>query len=473
MRRIGAGARGALALACAGALGAARVVSAQALTAAARERLQARVQAEAAAPAALLFYERRDYRPAWSGDGEPLRAADELLAAVSAAAREGLRAEDYAPARIRALLDEVRAHPDPDRLAELDLSLTAAFLTYGSHLAAGRIDPPAVDTQWSAARHGLDLARLLQTALDSNRLARVLMNDLPPPQPGYARLRTALARYREIAAQGGRNVGIRDRIRQIELNLERWRWLPRRQGARYIMLNTPAFALEVVQRDTPVMTMRAIVGTTDWPTPIVSGTINALILNPAWEVPKTIAARELLPLIRSDSGYLAREQIRVFQPPESGGGEIEPAAVDWSALTDSTFPYRLRQEPGPTNPLGRVKFVFPNRFNVCLHDTPARKLFAAAVRTFSHGCIRASQAVTLAVYLLQLGGDSTWRRDAILAAIAAGTTETLPLPEAVPVHFVYWTAWARPDGTVEFRPDIYGWDARLSEALSGASTKPQ
>lgn len=255
------------------------------------------------------------------------------------------------------------------------------------------------------------------------------------------------------------NVPAEKRIRQIELNLERWRWLPRDFGERYIMVNTAAFLLEVVANGNPVMDMRVIVGKRYRDTPVFTAEMTYLVFNPYWHVPLSIAVKDKLPLIRKDAGYLKRENIRVLQDSR----EIDPSTIDWSALGPGRFPYRLRQDPGPKNALGRIKFMFPNKFNVYLHDTPSKELFARTERTFSSGCIRIEKPIDLAEYLLE--GDPKYTRENILAAIARGGEQTVKLPRPIPVHLLYWTAWVDRDGTVEFRKDIYDRDARLDAVL--------
>ncbi len=259
------------------------------------------------------------------------------------------------------------------------------------------------------------------------------------------------------------NVPVAQRIREIELNLERWRWLPRELGERYLAVNSAALELVVGQGDSTVMRMRAVVGRPDWPTPIVSSQITSLQFGPTWNIPRSIAVQEVAPLARRDTAYLRRERIHMFRD-SAGAAEIDPATVDWSQVSEGTFSYQLRQEPGGTNPLGGVKFVFANRFNVFIHDTPHRALFREPVRTASHGCVRAERAADLAVYLLH--DPTRWPRDSIRGAMDRLDGRWVPLGDSVPVHLVYWTAWAEADGTVEFRRDLYGWDRRLADALA-------
>ncbi len=266
------------------------------------------------------------------------------------------------------------------------------------------------------------------------------------------------------ATRGALNVPVRVRIRQIELNLERWRWLPRSLGRRYVMVNSAAFELALIDSGRTVMTTQAVVGRGDWPTPIVSGQITSLIFSPVWNIPRSIAVEEVLPLVQRDPQYLRQQRISVFEDSSPAPREVDPGTVDWAAMTEQTFNLQLRQAPGGDNPLGGVKFIFGSHFNVCIHDTPARVAFHERVRNFSHGCTRIERPADLAVRLLQ---DSVrWAADSVRAAMTGPTEQVVPLPQPIPAHLTYWTAWVDEDGTIQFRDDIYGWDERLAAALA-------
>jgi murein L,D-transpeptidase YcbB/YkuD len=245
--------------------------------------------------------------------------------------------------------------------------------------------------------------------------------------------------------------------------MERWRWLPQDFGRRYILINVADFSLEVVEGEHPVMSMRVVVGRQYRRTPVFSDNMTYLVLNPSWYVPANIAGQDILPKIQENPEYLSRQRIRVFRGSGSEAPEVDPATVEWSQLRAQTLPYTFRQDPGPDNALGRVKFMFPNRFNVYLHDTPAPDLFTKTTRAFSSGCIRVEKPIELAAYVL--GGNPAWTREALVAAIRSGETQTVRLPQPIPVHLVYWTAWVDGSGVLQFREDVYGRDRVLDEAL--------
>ena len=257
------------------------------------------------------------------------------------------------------------------------------------------------------------------------------------------------------------NVSVIERVRQIELNLERWRWLPEDLGQKHIMVNITNFEMAVVENDQPVLDARAVVGMSDRPTPVFTGNMSYIVLNPYWHVPRTIAIADKLPLLRKNPYALRRQGIRIFDATR-GGREIDPGSVDWSRVNSRNFHYQLRQDPGPGNALGRVKFMFPNRHNVYLHDTPTPHLFERTQRTYSSGCIRISKPIELAEYLLK---NTDWNRDSIVSASNGRRERSVTLPEEIPVHLLYWTAWTDEDGTVHFRKDIYERDKPLAQAL--------
>ncbi len=260
-------------------------------------------------------------------------------------------------------------------------------------------------------------------------------------------------------------VPIDRRIDQVAVNLERWRWLPENLGQRYVLVNIAGFELEVVEDGRKRLDMRVVVGTPYRRTPVFSGRISYVVLNPYWEVPPKIAVQDKLPLIKANPNYLRDQRFEVLQGWGAAERVVDPSTVDWSKITARNFPYRLRQLPGATNALGRIKFMFPNPFSVYLHDTPTRDLFAKESRSFSSGCIRLDRPLDLAEYLL---ADAGWTRTALQTAIASGRQLTIPLKTQVPVHLLYWTVWTADDGTVEFRKDIYDRDSAVLRELQAA-----
>ena len=261
------------------------------------------------------------------------------------------------------------------------------------------------------------------------------------------------------------NIPADRRVRQIVVNMERWRWLPQNLGNRHILVNIAGFNLGVVEQEKQVLGMRVIAGKTYRKTPVFSDKMTYLVINPYWGVPDKIAKNDILSKQKKNPNYLVDQKIRVFKGWDESGGEIDPSTVDWATVAAANFPYRFKQDPGPQNALGRVKFMFPNKFDVYLHDTPSKELFTRARRDFSSGCIRVEKPVDLAEYLLKNNPD--WPPEKIRSTIAGSdfTAQTIKLPEPMNIHILYWTAWVGNDNAVHFSPDVYDRDKALDIAL--------
>lgn len=255
------------------------------------------------------------------------------------------------------------------------------------------------------------------------------------------------------------NVPVDERVRQIVLNMERWRWLPENLGDRYILVNIAGFELVLTEWGAIRERMRVIVGKPYRRSPVFSGAIKYLDINPYWTVPYKIAVEDELPQIKRDSNFLQRLGFEVFHKDKL----VDPNGVKWASLTKRNFPYTLRQKPGPKNALGRVKFMFPNEFSVYLHDTPSHQLFSRASRAFSSGCIRVQRPIELAETVLQ--GTDGWDRARIDAVLESEKNTRVNLAKPLPIHLTYSTAWSGEGGTIHFRPDIYGRDTSLHKAL--------
>jgi len=257
------------------------------------------------------------------------------------------------------------------------------------------------------------------------------------------------------------NVPIGKRIRQLAVNLERWRWLPRDHGRRYIRVNIADFTLQLFEADTVALAMRVVVGKTYRRTPVFSDLMTYLVINPYWTVPNTILLNDIAPKALRDPEYIRNQRIKIYAGWSEGAPEIDPAAIDWSRLSKNYQPYRLRQDPGPRNSLGTIKFMFPNQFDVYLHDSPSHSLFNRSERAFSSGCIRVEKPIEMAVHLL----DNPEYDEARLRRIISTRVETtLKLRQPILVMLLYMTAWVDEQGRVQFRHDIYGRDHSIPVA---------
>ena len=256
------------------------------------------------------------------------------------------------------------------------------------------------------------------------------------------------------------NIPVEERIRTIEANLERWRWISEDLGDRYIRVNTAEFELRAIENEMLVFQTRAIVGSSKRQTPVFSAVMKYMVLNPEWVVPPQILKLDVIPDIIKDSAYLMNKNMKILR---MDGSEVDPSSVDWKSVSASRFPYMIRQEPGRNNPLGKIKFMFTNEYDVYIHDTPSRGLFARNIRSFSSGCVRIDNAQDLARYLLN--DDPDWSPEHLQEAIEKGQKRTIVLKKPVPVHILYLTAWADDEGTAYFGKDIYDRDRQLITAL--------
>jgi len=253
------------------------------------------------------------------------------------------------------------------------------------------------------------------------------------------------------------NVSLDDRIHQIEVNLERWRWMPNDFGSRHLVVNIPYYHLMARENGKTVMDIRVVVGKPDeHKTPVFSSEMSTVVFSPYWNIPDSIVEGETAPSVARDPAYLAKNNIEILDMSKSGGTTVDAARVDWDDAEQLKH-LAFRQKPGPNNALGHVKFLFPNEFDVYLHDTPADALFARPGRAFSHGCVRVEEPEALAKYILR--GYEEWDDAHILEAMNAGVEKQFKLKEKIPVHIVYFTAWVDEKGGLHFQPDVYGYDA--------------
>jgi len=251
------------------------------------------------------------------------------------------------------------------------------------------------------------------------------------------------------------------RYEQIQVNLERWRWYPRDLGEHFIIVNIANFNLDVIKANDTVHRHRTMVGTEARKTPVFSEEIKFIVFNPTWTIPPTIQNDDVIPGMRRNSGYLASKKINVY---DSSGNEVDPSGINWSG--DDAKRYTYMQNPGASNPLGRVKIIYPNKYFIYLHDTPSQALFERNSRDQSSGCVRVEHAVDLAKYLLS--DQDEYSSNVIDDIIAKGTTRQIKMKQKVNVHHFYWTAW-RENGETRFTADIYDYDRNTYEALRKAS----
>lgn len=398
------------------------------------------------------FYTSREHMPAWVDGVDTTPHWKDLIQQLKYSSAHGLYSSRYGVAEFEALRErsqtKLRGTQFPaDRVPELDVRMTYAYLRYAADLLGWTHSPRQVHPNWLTDSKKEDLAARLTDAIANNRV-RASLEDLAPTHPQYKGLQAALAL--EQANPTGRADVIR-------MNLERWRWAPRTLGDRYILVNVPAYVLQVMEHDRPVLSMRVIVGDPEHQTPLFSDEMTYVVFSPYWNIPPNILREETLPRLAHDPGFLRRNNIEVVGT--SGvAEEIDPESIDWNdeSITKS---FRFRQRPGADNALGLVKFIFPNHFSIYLHDTPADRLFFKDQRALSHGCIRIEDPIAMAKYVMR--DQPEWTEPRIREAMDARREQTVRLKSRIPVHIGYWTAWVEPDGkTVTYTDDPYGIDPK-------------
>ncbi len=465
------------------------------------------------------FYAARGFAPLWVVDGRFDAPGRSVLARIDRAAEDGLdlRATPVSPPGSPSTTDGAAA-PGPEALARAELSLTGAAVDYARQASGGRIDPSRIGELVAAKPEVAQPGRVLAALRDAADAGEALRG-FNPPHRGYLLLRAKLAELRRGADATARNpipagptlkagmadarvpllrarfgldiapgaTGPADRLvydtrvasavadfqrahgmpasgaltprtvaslsggqpRRLEdeilANMERWRWLPRDLGARYVAVNIPDYSLDVYDGDRAIHHARVVVGKPDHQTPIFSETMKYVIVNPYWNVPLSIVEKEMMPKLAADPNYFANHGYEVVEK----GGE--------------TY---VRQPPGDSNALGRIKFLFPNRFSVYLHDTNAKGYFARDMRALSHGCVRVDQPFKLAEAVL--GRDRGWS-EARVEGMVGGGERTVNLPRPVEVHMEYFTAFVDEAGQLRLRDDVYGYSAKVRAALGLSS----
>jgi murein L,D-transpeptidase YcbB/YkuD len=260
------------------------------------------------------------------------------------------------------------------------------------------------------------------------------------------------------------NVPAAERVNQIAANMERWRWLPDDLGERHVIVNIPAYSLKALDGGKVVLRMPVIVGSIERPTPVFSHRISHLVFNPTWTIPPTVARNDILPKLLRNPAYLKEHDIKLFDSWAAGARQIDSRAVNWRDVGSRITRYRMRQDPGPKNSLGRIKYMFPNDFDVYLHDTPARDKFAQVERSLSSGCVRVGDPASLTAFLME--GMEDWPVERRTQVLDTGETKTVWLRQSVPVHLTYQTVYFDDVGKIHFLEDVYGHDTAVATALT-------
>lgn len=469
----------------------------------------------------LDFYAGRQHRPAWWGRRSLDDRGEALVAALGDTEADGLPPTRYrydvVTSLLAALDPEERGERLPDSVAVryragVDVLLTEGMVRYASDLVTGTLDPADAGVDWRIEREAARHAAVLEN-LEAGRDPQEILAQLRPSIPYYDRMRTALAQYRAAVERGGwpqvpegetlkegdrgdavaalrqrlalgadpreaelarageadptlfdarlkeavehfqrrhsiepdgavgggtlkeLNHPVEDRIAEMKLNLDRWRWLPNELGERFVMVNIAGFELEVVDDGRAIESMNVVVGRLDRQTPVFADSIQFVVVNPYWNVPNGIFEKDVRPKMQADPTYLVRNNMEMVNG-------------------------RVRQKPGPTNSLGRYKFLFPNEFDVYLHDSPERHLFSRTSRDFSSGCIRIERPEDFARLLLDMQTDAGSGQ--LDRHLTHWNEQWMRLDRPLPVYLLYFTAWVEEDGAVRFHHDVYQRDEKLA-----------
>ena len=463
------------------------------------------------------LYSMRDYRPAWNDPALVKQLYDQVLRSV----QHGLDPQDFHARQLAGRLAPGPRADDAAFRADTEILCTDATARLAITLQYGKLDPGGLDPAWNFSREIMrdEPVAYLNKVLDTKTVGLTL-STLGPQNHYYKMFQTGLRKYRTIMAEGGwqtvsegptlteestgarviqlrrrlrvtgdlegpdptdpgqfddnlvaavkrfqlrhgidadgkvgprtaeeLNVPVEFRVNQLRASLERMRWVFRDLPDVYL-----------VKGGEEIWESRVQVGKPYHATPIFKDTMTYLDFNPTWTIPPGILRKETLPRVRRDPDYLTRNNMSVVT---TSGKIVDPSTIDWAGTTKS-FPYMIRQEPGPYNSLGRVKFMFPNKYMVYLHDTPSKGLFARTERAFSHGCIRTQNPFDLAELLL---ADQGWDRKKIDDVVASRKTTRINLKNPITVMLLYWTAEVDDDGTVHFRKDVYNRDAPIIKGL--------
>ena len=482
-------------------------------------------EASAADEAIAAFYRNHGYQPLWTGPNDQARR-HALIMALSTAQVQGLPVKRYDPADLIAVAKAAVTEGDRGRL---EVAMTTAYLSYAQDVSSGALTPKKIDPTivreiirpdpavllagisetvtpdaYLSALHPTapEYARLVKEKLRLEReppsLIGISAQKLVPGDDGSAvvalrdrlielgymgrsatavydgQMQRAVQRYQldqGLAADGvagastieALNTPPAERLKSVTVALERMRWMARTDlGKRHIWVNQPSFVAAIVDDGRVTFQTRAVVGKSspDMRTPEFSDEMEYMVINPSWGVPRSIIVKEYLPMLQRNPNAVGHLQVI------DGRGRVVPrGAVNFAAYSASSFPFGLRQPPSDGNALGKVKFMFPNKYNIYLHDTPAKALFANEVRAFSHGCIRLSEPFDFAYTLLSK--QTSDPKGVFQEHLDSSNESAVSLTVPVPVHLVYYTAWPTKTGTAYLR-DIYGRDAELFDALTKA-----
>jgi murein L,D-transpeptidase YcbB/YkuD len=428
--------------------------------------------------AATTYYDAQSGPLLWVTEAGLSERGKSVIGELRKADDWGLRARDFVVPQLAA------GAPTAEAAAATELGATLAVLKYARHARGGRLGDltrisKSIDYKLPL-RHPSDVLKDIAASYAPDAYLR----SLHPQHQQFQALRSLLLKLRGQDTTAGVAPGAADGtdkavlLARILVNMERWRWLPTNLGDFHVWNNVPEFLTRVVRRGETVHTDKIVAGQPEWATPAFSADMKMIVFHPSWGMPEGIKRKELLPRLRDSSqggGLLSlftgnkssRALLEHYKLQVTYQGRpVDPDKVDWSTANISA--YEFRQPPGPSNPLGTLKFMFPNKHDVYMHDTTAseRDLFARPFRGYSHGCMRVADPRRLAVILL--AQDKGWSEQQVQDLLDGGATTEVKLSTRIPVHMTYFTAMVDAQGSLQTFADLYGLDARMGALLVGA-----
>ena len=422
--------------------------------------------------AASAFYNAHSGPLLWVMESGISQRGNSVLNEIRKADDWGLRARDFALPQLPA------GAISPEAAATAELAVTLAVLKYARYARGGRFSDPSSISKLLDHRPPVRRPRSVLTDIAASYAPDAYLRSLHPQHEQFEALRRLLLKLREPDATASVEPGRESEDRtvllgRILINMERWRWLPADLGAFHVWNNVPEFVTRVVRKGETIHSDRIVAGQPEWATPAFSADMRTIVFHPSWVVPDGIKRKELLPRLRDSS---QSSLVRLFTGTRSSralleqhnlqvsyqGRPIDPDQVDWSSANIGA--YDFRQPPGPTNVLGSIKFMFPNKHNVYMHDTPERDLFARSFRGLSHGCMRVADPLRFAAVLL--AQDKSWSEQQV-ESLLNGATSEVQLTTRIPVHMTYFTATVDRQGNVQTFGDLYGLDTLMGEILFG------
>lgn len=421
--------------------------------------------------ALVRFYQARHCTPVWVGIAGLTPAGQSVAAEIAKADDWGLSAAAFRLPPLPA----PGAQLSPNEMAETEVAMSLAVLTYARHARGGRAEPMSLSRNLDRKLSLLEPQQVIEQASQASSPAAYL-RALHPQHPQFERLRQAYLALKRgqpvvtskepVARIGGksarRNAAAPQAptLRKLLVNMEEWRWMPADLGDYYVWANVPEFTVRIVKDGKVVHAERIIVGKTDTQTPIFTDEMEQVIFHPFWGVPESIKRNEILPSLARGGRILERHNLRISYR----GRDVDPESIEWGSVDIRNF--HVYQPPGAGNVLGVVKFRFPNKHDVYMHDTPTKNLFNAPVRAFSHGCMRVRDPLKLAQLLL--AEDKGWPANRVATAVTSGRQDNqINLTRKFPVHVTYFTAWVEEDGTLKLFRDLYGHENRIAMGMDG------